>query len=194
MRDASVAKLAPVLERALHRDRVDVLEVSADRHSVADARDLDVVGGFWIGIDQYGVPDPTETVLIPTDALRPIQGEYRLSVMEPMEEVCYIDRLALRVVEHPENVEVYPDELFGTGELKPTGMTLAVEKSQRVFPIAAVGTHGEDVLPQIQELDRCYADCGTLDPDLVGYTEPHSLSYPRQTSLPSFSVSFTFSE
>ena len=57
--------------------------------------------GFWIAPGEFAPPDPTEVVRIEPGALAPIAGELRLSVMEPMQEVAYIDRLALIAVDHP---------------------------------------------------------------------------------------------
>ena len=44
--------------------------------------------------------------------LRRSNGKLSLRFMEPMEEVNYIDQLRLVAVDHPENVEVNPDERF----------------------------------------------------------------------------------
>ncbi len=140
--------------------------------------------GFWIGIDTYGPPDATETVRVEPGALAPIAGEYRMAVMEPMEEVAYIDALTLRVVDHPAEIQVYPDELFTTSEVTPTGKALGIATERRVFPVAALGHQGENVLPRLLEVDRRYPDGWRLDPDLVGYAEPHSLTLSFPESIP----------
>jgi hypothetical protein len=41
-----------------------------------------------------------------------VNGKLSMRFMEPMEEVNYIDQLRLVAVDHPENVEVNPDERF----------------------------------------------------------------------------------
>ena len=41
-----------------------------------------------------------------------VDGKLSLRFIEPMEEVNYIDQLRLVAVDHPENVEVNPDERF----------------------------------------------------------------------------------
>ena len=41
-----------------------------------------------------------------------MNGKLSLRFIEPMEEVNYIDQLRLVAVDHPEDVEVNPDERF----------------------------------------------------------------------------------
>jgi len=56
----------------------------------------------------YGRPDRDEAVGIADDQLRAVDGAYRLSVTEPMDEVAYLDRLVLEVVDRPPGVSATP--------------------------------------------------------------------------------------
>ena len=127
--------------------------------------------GFWIGPGEYAFPEPTEVVRIPPDALVPVGGELRLSVMEPMQESCSIDRLALVAVDHPEGTEVYPFEYFPVGAAPPSGAPLLVEEARRRFPSALEDQQGALDPGLLAAVDRRYASSRRLDPDLCGYAE-----------------------
>jgi len=129
--------------------------------------------GFWIAPGEFAPPDPTEVVRIEPGALAPIAGELRLSVMEPMQEVAYIDRLALIAVDHPPGTEVYPLERFPVSGEPPSGAPLLSRKSDRCFPTGL--SYGRARLdPEVVvAVDRRYASPRALDPDLVGYAAAH---------------------
>ncbi|MEM7261563.1 MAG: FG-GAP-like repeat-containing protein [Planctomycetota bacterium] len=132
--------------------------------------------GFWIALDEYGPPDPTEVVRIEPGAFAPIDGHYRLAILEPMEEVAYIDQLAVIAIDHPADVEVYPFELFATSAaVTPTGEPMGIRASERVFPVAAMDSQGESRLAELLEVDRKYAGPVRIDPTLVGYAPRHDV-------------------
>src|SRR5207245_444745 len=58
----------------------------------------------------YRLPRPEESVKIEAHQLKPRAGEYVLKIAEPMDEVTYLDRLQMVVLDHPADVVVYPDE------------------------------------------------------------------------------------
>ncbi len=125
--------------------------------------------GFWVGPGKFATPEPTEVVRIAPDALQPIEKEYRLSVMEPMQEACYIDQLTLVAVDHSQGTEVYPLEYFPVKGAKPSGIPLLVNSIARSFPIE-VTVNGNRVDPnRLSTIDRQYAGPNQIDPDLVGY-------------------------
>lgn len=127
--------------------------------------------GFWIGPDEYAFPEPTEVVRIAPDALAPIDGELRLSVMEPMQEACYVDRLSLAAVDHPPGSEVYPLEYFPVQGEPPSGAPLLLWEADRRFPVAIEDGAGAIDPALVAEVDRKYAAPRRLDPDLVGYAD-----------------------
>ncbi|MCA8959609.1 MAG: VCBS repeat-containing protein [Planctomycetes bacterium] len=133
--------------------------------------------GFWVGMDQYGPPDPTEVVRIEPGALAPIQGVYRLSVMEPMEEIAYVDALSLTAIDHPREIEVYPFEMFATSTMvTPTGEPIAIRRDARVFPTHVRDDRGRDHRDAILSVDRIYAAPSSIDPTLVGYAPRHAFT------------------
>ena len=76
----------------------------------------DVIGaavvGHWFTPTRRNIPNPGEWIKVDGDEVALVNGKLSLRFMEPMEEVNYIDQLRLVAVDHPENVEVNPDERF----------------------------------------------------------------------------------
>ncbi len=144
--------------------------------------------GFWLDFGTFGPPDPSEVVRIPRESLESFEGEYRLSLMEPMQEVAYIDELKLWRVDHDEEVEIYPDEFFAASEIAPTGAPLAVRTEEKRYP-SRVLLAGDPVrADKLSRCDRIYVEPKRLDPLLVGYCEEAGLvlefSSPLQADDP----------
>ena len=55
-------------------------------------------------------PDPDEYVRIRGDQLRARGGRYELRITNELEEAMFLDRVQLVAVDHPRDVEVYPNE------------------------------------------------------------------------------------
>jgi cytochrome c-type biogenesis protein CcmH/NrfG len=127
--------------------------------------------GYLEGPGQYNTPDPVEYVRIRNDQLKERNGRFELRVTNELEETVFADRFQLIAVEHPRDVEVYPNE----------GMTHP-PKSFKTFaardlrpPISAVDNHGTNVLDRITKVDRRYPDNFKLDP-VRGYADLHTLT------------------
>ena len=91
----------------------------------------------------------------------PVNGKLSLRFMEPMEEVNYIDQLRLVAVDHPENVEVNPDERFLDDPPFASGRVVASTGAQ--LPVGAWDGEGRDVLdavsrPRSHICQRIHAD------------------------------------
>jgi hypothetical protein len=88
--------------------------------------------------------------------LQPRNGYYDLKMIEVWDEIFYLDAAWMLVVDHPSDVDVYSNE--GEEYLDPNlmGKIYTVSKNP-LMPISAVNDKGEDVLPQISELDGVYA-------------------------------------
>jgi hypothetical protein len=140
--------------------------------------------GFWIGPGEFAPPEPTEVVRIEPGALAEIGGELRLSVMEPMQEVATIDRLALIAVDHPPGTEVYPHEYFPVAGAPPSGAPLLVRTAERRFPVAVEDVRGAADPALVAVVDRRYAAPAALDPDLVGYADGHAWTFSFGESPP----------
>ena len=103
---------------------------------VADMLGAGVVG-HWIGPDQRDVPRPVEYIKI--DRRRhPSRKMAKLSFrfMEPLEEAVYLDQARLLAVDHPANVDVYPNEYFASNPPYPEFKVVVSRAMTRVRPRA----------------------------------------------------------
>jgi hypothetical protein len=135
--------------------------------------------GLWLAPGVYGKPDPEEYVKIEPDQLRPLEGGYYLQIVENLEEVTYLDQVRLMAVDHPKNIDVFPNENFG-GERPQEHRMLAVPRSERIFPARATDHRGRDVLDRLLRIDRLYPDDFRRH-TLAGYAEMHhvTLEFPE---------------
>jgi tetratricopeptide (TPR) repeat protein len=129
--------------------------------------------GYLISPGVYGQPDRDESVAIAPNRLKAVGGVYRLSIVEPMDEVAYLDKLTLDVIDHPPGVSSTPDERFAPEGPRPTGETIAWSKT--VEPVRALDHTGRDVTPEIRAWDRRTVDQFRLSQGWIGYAEDHSL-------------------
>ena len=65
--------------------------------------DLLAVGGlgYLTTPGRYATPDPSENFLLPPGALAERAGGYSLKLTEPMQELTYLDRVALVAYDLP---------------------------------------------------------------------------------------------
>jgi lipoprotein NlpI len=127
--------------------------------------------GYWHGPGHYSQPDPDEYVRLTDDQLRPREGRLELRVTNELEEALFVDRLALLAVDHPGDVEVYPDE--GLREPAPRFRLVGVRGPHPLR--AATEDGGRDVLDRLARVDRRFVDGFALR-RIRGYAEEHSLT------------------
>ncbi|MBI4606098.1 MAG: CRTAC1 family protein, partial [Planctomycetes bacterium] len=120
--------------------------------------------GYLEAKDSYSRPDPTEYVLLPP--LEPLEGRYRLDVLEPLEECTYLDELKLTVVDHPEDVTVLPEEMFAVRGPAPGFRLLAFRG--KLHPESARDQSGQLVTGELREADRLYGNRVSPDPRFPG--------------------------
>ena len=126
---------------------------------------------------------PTEVIKLDRSALRekddfhPSQsqggvGHPMLSFrfMEPLEESVYLDQVKLLAVDHPADVDVYPNEYFASNPPYPP-FKVVLSRNARP-PAGAWDEHGHSVLPDLLA-HRYFGDFKVLS--FMGFTEPHSL-------------------
>ena len=135
----------------------------------------DFLGGGEMGhLDApgiYNTPDPDEYVRIRGDLLKERNGVYELRVTNELEEALFLDHLQLISVDHPQGIEVYPNE----GLTVPPQPFKLYTARQPHTPLAAVDEHGHDVLSRIARLDRSYPDDFRLH-QIRGYADEHTLT------------------
>jgi Tfp pilus assembly protein PilF len=140
----------------------------------------DVIGaavvGHWFTPERRNIPNPGEWVKIDGAQIAPVNGKLSLRFMEPMEEVNYIDQLRLLAVDHPENVEVNPDERFLDNP--PFASGRAVASAGARLPVGAwVGesANEKDVLDLLSRRDHKFASGFTPLP-YDGFANLHALT------------------
>ncbi len=130
--------------------------------------------GTWLAPGVYGKPDPDEYVKIEPETLQPTDGAYLLQVMENLEEITYLDEVKLITIDHPREIEVYPNESFGAKEQAPHRL-YAIARDARIFPARANDDNGRDVTERLQRIDRIYPDQFRLH-RLAGFADMHNLT------------------
>jgi tetratricopeptide (TPR) repeat protein len=175
-----------LLHKVVRRPSSCPVLFSWDGQRFAFVTDLLGVGGvgFFAPPDGYAPPDPTESVRIAPELVQPRDGRYLLRLAEPLEEVTWLDHVALRVFDHPSHIEIHPDERFATQAPFPTGAPLAV--AEKILPRAARTDRAESVLDVLAHIDRdCVAPPN--DPRFLGYAHDHWLELDfgdRLASIP----------
>jgi len=137
----------------------------------------DVIGaavvGHWFTPTRRNTPNPGEWIKVDGAQVMPVNGKLSLRFMEPMEEVNYIDQLRLVAVDHPENVEVNPDERFLDDPPFASGRVVATAGAR--LPVGAWDGEGRDVLDQISRRDHKFASGFTPLP-YDGFANLHTLT------------------
>jgi tetratricopeptide (TPR) repeat protein len=136
---------------------------------VADMLGAGVVG-HWVGPGQRDVPRPVEYIKIDRNAIREKDGKLSFRFMEPLEEAVYLDQVLVLAVDHPADVEVYPNEYFASNPPYPE-FKVVVSRDARP-PAGAWDEHGHTVLPDL--LAHRYIGDFALT-QFQGFAKPHSL-------------------
>ncbi len=142
-----------------------------DGHQFAFVADFGGVGGlgYLVAPGQYARPDSTEYLRIPK--IQPIDGQYILNAMTPLEEITYFDEAKLIAVDHPQGTQVHPNEMMAIQAPPPEFKIFCVQ--QTINPRKAVDHLKHDVTDQILRADRRYAGATAPDPRFIGYAKPH---------------------
>jgi hypothetical protein len=135
--------------------------------------------GAWMGPGSWNQPDPDEYVRITGSQLQERHGHYDLRMTNELEEALFFDRVQLVSVEHPSDVDVFPNE----GLRSPPRPPLEIIGVRGVRPpVSAADEHGHDVLPLLSALDRRHVDDFAVRP-VRGYAEPHELVLDLGTTV-----------
>ena len=134
------------------------------------------VVGHWIaaadGKVERNVARPTEAIKLDRSSLREKDGKLSFRFMEPLEESVYLDQVKLLAVDHPADVDVYPNEYFASNPPYPPFKVVFSNNNVARPPAGAWDEHGHNVLPDLLA-HRYFGDFKVLS--FMGFTEPHSL-------------------
>jgi len=137
----------------------------------------DVIGaavvGHWFTPTRRNIPNPGEWVKVEGDRLAPIDGKLSLRFIEPMEEVNYIDQLRLVAVDHPQDVDVNPEERFLDDPPFASGRVVASRATH--VPLAAWDGNGADVTDVLSRRDHKFAS-GFTPTAYDGFAKNHYLT------------------
>ncbi len=137
----------------------------------------DVIGaavvGHWFTPTRRNTPNPSEWIKVDGSQAAPVDGKLSLRFIEPMEEVNYIDQLRLVAVDHPENVEVNPDERFLDDPPFASGRVVASAGAR--LPVGAWDGKGQNVLEELSRSDHKFASGFTPLP-YDGFANLHALT------------------
>ena len=128
------------------------------------------VVGHWVGPGQRNLPRPIEYVKIPRDSIREKNGKLSFRFMEPLEEAVYLDQVELLAVDHPADLDVYPNEYFASNPPYPPFKVVFSRDAHP--PAAATDEHGHNLLPDLLA-HRYVGDFEVLP--FAGFTKMHSL-------------------
>jgi len=134
------------------------------------------VVGHWIAVGDGGVERniarPTESIKLGRNSLREKDGKLSFRFMEPLEESVYLDQVKLLAIDHPADVDVYPNEYFASNPPYPPFKVVFSNKRDARPPAGAWDEHGHNVLPDLLA-HRYFGGFKVLS--FMGFTEPHSL-------------------
>ena len=91
--------------------------------------------------------------------------------MEPLEEAVYLDQVRLLAVDHPADLDVYPNEYFASNPPYPE-FKVVVSRGAKP-PVAAWDEHGHNVLPDLLA-HRFFGDFELTQ--FAGFAKTHTLT------------------
>ncbi|MCH7824303.1 MAG: VCBS repeat-containing protein [Acidobacteria bacterium] len=111
--------------------------------------------GMLLAEGLYHVPDPQpdEYVFVPGEQLRAVDGSYQIRLTEELRETTYLDAVRILAIDHPESLEVLPDEAFG-GRARP-GLRLYAH--EQLLPVRATDQAGVDWTNGLAAIDGTWA-------------------------------------
>jgi tetratricopeptide (TPR) repeat protein len=137
----------------------------------------DFLGGSAIGArepgDTWNYPDSDEYIRVTGDQLKERDGVYSILMNNQLEEVIYFDAVKLLAVDHPADVEIYPNERLMPAPPYPDFKIYATRGARP--PARAFDDKGADILPLIKDVDRRYPeDFEKLK--FKGYAKEHAIT------------------
>ena len=137
----------------------------------------DFLGGSAIGArtpgNGWNYPDTDEYVRVTGDQLKERDGVYSILMNNQLEEVIYFDAVKLLAVDHPADVEIYPNERLMPASPYPNFKIYTTRNARP--PVKAFDDKGDDILALIKDVDRRYPE----DFDKLkfkGYAKEHAIT------------------
>jgi Flp pilus assembly protein TadD len=128
--------------------------------------------GHWIAPNQRNTPDPEEYFKVAGSRVEAENGLIKFRMVEPMEELDYLDQARLIAVDHPSDVEVYPNERFLSNPPFPKFKVIASFEAHP--PLGAWDDRGHNLLPLLIERDHKYVTSFD-DAPYAGFAAMHTM-------------------
>ncbi|HEY7117782.1 MAG TPA: FG-GAP-like repeat-containing protein [Tepidisphaeraceae bacterium] len=147
-----------------------------DGHAWSFVTDCLGVGGigFAVGPNQYAPERPWENLLLDSNRLKPLNGELRLKLTEPMEEACYLDAVSLTAYALPPGWSMALDERMGINDPQPTGQPRFYRRL--IVTTSATDDRGRDVTTELARIDGQPVDPGERDARFVGFCREYAIT------------------
>ncbi len=110
--------------------------------------------GHWVGPNQRNTPDPDEYLKVPGSQVAARDGRIEFRMIEPMEELDYLDQTRLLAIDHPADVEVYPNEHFASEPPFPKFKVIASRGAH--LPVGVWNEKGADLMSLLAARDHKY--------------------------------------
>lgn len=108
--------------------------------------------GHWLAPGERNISNPKEYLKVDSSAVQPKNGLLRFRLLEPMEELDYLNQVRLLAIDHPADVAVYPNSHFAMYPPFPAFHVIAAYGAHP--PIGAWDSQGRDVLPLLLKPDH----------------------------------------
>jgi hypothetical protein len=103
----------------------------------------------------YSGGTPWDYIKLDNTQLTPKDDYYDLILFQQWDEIFYLDAAYMMVVDHPANVDVYTTMSNYINQAF-NGQIYTVSKDNLMTPVSAVNEKGENVLPQISQIDGVF--------------------------------------
>ena len=118
-------------------------------------------------------PSPLKAASLDDKGIGSVQKTLSFRFMEPLEEAVYLDQVRLLAIDHPGDVDVYPNEYFASNPPYPPFKVVVSNNKDARPPAGAWDDHGHDVLPNLLA-HRYFGDFALTQ--FQGFAQPHSLT------------------
>ncbi len=108
--------------------------------------------GHWLTPGERNISNPKEYLKVDRSAVQPRNGFLSFRLLEPMEELDYLNEVRLLAIDHPADVDVYPNAHFAMYPPFPTFKVFATRGAHP--PVGAWDSQGHNVLPLLFKTDH----------------------------------------
>lgn len=108
--------------------------------------------GHWVGPGARNVSDPDEYLKVSASVAPRKNGLLSFRLLEPMEELDYLNKVRLLAIDHPADVEVYPNAHFSMNPPFPSFQVIAARGARP--PLGAWDNRGRNILPELLKADH----------------------------------------